>query len=260
MSRLMPRLHQLLIFYVFITTVAGSGALLSTLILGWYSASLGGGSNLTGETYYPTMIQLWGSQAGSPYSLVTSYSAVEQGSIGILYLAVAGLVVAGGLTGATTAYLMWRGADRTPRRFVTALLVATTLLALAGPVAVAFTQPTIVCSDSVVVTTPFEVAFPNNTSGAKLPCGWDMATSSGGPNYSLEWGISAGPQSSFYGTSNETGQAFSWGPGFGWYLAIAATALLALGAVVYSRADRSSGTSREKHGSEAGNTGPPRVG
>ncbi len=248
------------VFYAVITTVVGSALLVSTVILGWYSTSLGGGSNLTSETYYPTMVQLWGSQASGPYSVAVAYSTIELGSLAILYLAVIGLVVAGGLLGLITACQMWRGTVRTRRRFVSTLLVTTILLALAGPVVVAFAQPSIICSDSVVVTTPFVLAFPNNTSSAKLPCGWDMAMPNGGTNYSFEWGISPGPQTSFFGTNNETGQAHSWGPGIGWYLAIAASALLVVGAVEYGRASRASRTSQEVQDADASASGPPRVG
>lgn len=260
MSRLMPGSRQPSVFYAVITTVVGSALLLSTVILGWYSTSLGGGSNLASETYYPTMVQLWGSQASGPYSVAVSYSTIELGSLAILYLAVAGLVAVGGLLGMMTAYRMWRGTIRTWRRFVSTLLVVTILLALAGPVVVAFAQPSIVCSDSVVVTTPLALEFPNNTSSAKLPCGWDMATPNGGTSYSFVWGISPGPQSSFFGTNNETGQAHSWAPGIGWYLAIAASALLVVGAVGYARASRPSRTSQEVHDADASASGPPRIG
>ena len=248
------------VFYAVILTVVGSALLLSTVILGWYSTSLGGGSNLAGETYYPTTAQLWGSQAGGLYSVAVSYSTIDLGSLAILYLAVAVLVVAGGLLGTISAYRMWQGTNRTRRRFVSTLLVVTILFALAGPVMVAFAQPSIVCSDSIVVTTPFVLAFANNTSSAKLPCGWDMATPNGGSSYSFEWSFSPGPQSSFFGTNNETGQAHSWGPGIGWYLAIAASALLVVGTVEYGRASRASRTSREEHDADATASGPPRVG
>lgn len=50
------------VFYAVSMTVAGSAVLLSTIILGWYSASLGGGSNLAGETYYPTMARILNKQ------------------------------------------------------------------------------------------------------------------------------------------------------------------------------------------------------
>ncbi|MGA7861610.1 MAG: hypothetical protein WCB19_07110 [Thermoplasmata archaeon] len=234
--------------------LVGAALLLSSLFLGWYSMSLGSGSNFTAETFYPTSVQLWGSQGGSAYSAAASYSAIELGNTGMLYLAVAGLVVAGGLLGVTTAYLIWRSADptprllalaglrwrssdRIPRGIVSALLVVTILLALAGPVAVAFAQPGAVCSDSNVLSTPFVLAYPNNTSGARLPCGWDMAMPYG-IGYSFEWSASPGPQSSFFGTNNETGQVLSWGPSEGWYASLAGTAFLVLGALVYLRREQ----------------------
>lgn len=233
--------------------LVGAALLFSSLFLGWYSTSLGSGSNFTAETFYPTTVQLWGSQGGSAYSVAASYAAIELGNTGMLYLAVAGLVVAGGLLGVTTAYLMWRGADRTPRLLavrglrwrgsdrtprgiVPVFLVVTLLLALAGPVAVAFAQPGAVCSDSFFESTPFFLAYPNNTSGARLPCGWDVAMQIGQTSsYSFEGGISPGPQSSFFGTNNETGQELIWGPSEGWYISLAGTAILITGTLVYLR-------------------------
>jgi hypothetical protein len=276
----MPRPQGPLVFYAIIMTVAGSAALLSTLILGWYSTSLGGGSNVANETLFPTTVHLWGSQGGSPYSAIASYSAIELGNTGALYLAVTGLVAAGGLLGVTTAYLMWRGVDRTPRllaqaglmwrganrtprRVVSALLVITILLALAGPVAVAFAQPGIVCSDSVVVPTPFVLAqaYSNHTSGARPPCGWDMPTPIGQtPAYTFRLGTSPGPQTSFFGTDNETGQVLSWGPSVGWYLAMAASALLVIGAAEFGRATRRPELLQEKHQTNPDASDPPRVG
>jgi hypothetical protein len=277
---LMDRPGQPRLFFAVILIFVGSALLLSTVVLPWYSSSLAAGSNVANQTLCPATVVLWGTQGGNSYIALAFYSAVELRNTGVLYLVVAGLVVAGGLLGLRTAYLMRRGVDRTPRllaeaglrwggigrtqpTFVLILLGITIVLALSGPVVVAFAQPGVVCSDSIFApSTTFVLEHPNNTTLGSPRCEWEVAMPLG-TSYSFEGSNSPGPQSSFFGTNNETGQTgqvLSWGPSAGWYLALAASALLVIGAAEFGRATRRPELSREKPQTDPGALDPPRAG
>ncbi len=230
----MRRRRPARIFDAFILIAAGAALLLSTLVLGWYTITIGSGTFVAGETLYPTAVQIWGTGSGTSYSDAAAYSAIGAGHTGGLYLAVTCLVVAGALVGFLAAYRIRRDADRSHRRLVSALVVLTVVLAFAAPVLVAVAQPDTVCADSIFVSTPLVAPPSNNSSAASLPCVGDVTTPGGqGSGYGHYSVGPAGPQGSFFGSSNETGEPLTWGPSIGWYIALAASALLAIGAVMF---------------------------
>jgi hypothetical protein len=224
------------IFDAPLLVAAGSALLLSTLDLAWYVNSLGACCETWGETFYLTSVQVWNSGIESTSSGVTSYSSVGLAHTEILYLVITGFVIAGGVLGFCAAYLIRRNRNRAPRRWVSGLVVLTVILALAAPVLMVVAQPAAVCSDSHVVSAPLEAMQLNVSGGASLPCGWNMAYSNGDGGYGPGplWST-PGPQSSLFGGENLTGYWHSWAPSIGWYVALAASVLLLVGAVQFWR-------------------------
>jgi len=218
---------------------AGAALLLSTIDLAWYSSSLGGCCETNGETFYPTWVQVWDSGVEGTSSSGISYSSIQLVHTGTLYLVIAVLIVAGGLLGFSAAYAVRRTRGRAPRRWVSALVILTAIVALAAPGLVVVAQPAAVCADSVSTSAPFEAPPANMSTGGSLPCGWWIAY----PNGNGGWGPGSlwstpGPQSSLLGGENLSGYWHSWAPSIGWYIALAASALILVGAVEYWRAER----------------------
>jgi hypothetical protein len=217
--------------------VAGVAVLLSTLGLGWYATSYGTGRFVANETLYPTAVQLAGNQAdGSSYSDAVSFSAIGLDHTGALYGVVTVLVVFAALIGLVSAYLIRRDTTRSRRRQVSVLVVLAVLLAFAGPTLVVVAQPGAMCADSTGVQTPLVVDQPTiGTDSATLACSWDIAFPSSEGGYVYYGDHGPGPQSTLIGSNNDAGEPHSWGPSIGWYIALAASALLVIGAVAYLR-------------------------
>jgi uncharacterized membrane protein len=196
--------------------VVGAVLWLSTIVLGWYTASLGTGSAAVGETLDPTTVRIWGNQGGGIYSDAVLYPAAGLTHTGTLDLAITVLLVAGGLVGLSAAYLMRPSAKDDHRRFVSTLVVLAVLLAVAGPTLVVVAQPSALCSDFVLVGMPLLTSPLNHTSGATPPCGWDITTpSSTGSGYGHVSGSTSGPQASFWGSETGAGAPHTWGPDIG---------------------------------------------
>ena len=154
-------------------------------------------------------------------------------------VAITALLVAGGMVGLSAAYLLRHGASRPHRRIVPGLLVVAVLLAVAAPTVLVVAQPSALCSDFVAVGTPLLTSPSDNTSGATLPCGWDITTPlDPGPGFGHVSGSTPGPQSTFWGSENGTGEPHSWGPDVGWYVAWVAAAVLLAGALLHLRVGR----------------------
>jgi hypothetical protein len=215
----------------------GAALLLVTLFLGWYSMSLGSGASVARETFYPAATQLWGSQGGSSYSNLTSYSTVFMGETGMLYLVVTGLIVVGALMGFLTVYLIRSGIGRKHRRLVPSLAVLVVALALAGPMLVAVAQPATLCSEGAPTSTPFFAGPSNDSTGTSPDCGWEIVSPDNG-GYAFASGIGPGPQSSFFGTQNVSGQPLTWGPSDGWYVSVLASVTLLVGVFFLFRGAR----------------------
>jgi hypothetical protein len=219
---------------VLVLLVVGSAILISTLFQGWYITGLGPGptAGTFGETFYPTTVQVWGSPQGHSYSDFVSYFELNLNHTGLLYVSVTALIVVAGVIGPIAAYVLRRDADGTRRRFVSALVIMAVIVAAAGPVLVTVAQPSATCADWVPVGTPLVV--PSNSSGT-LPCGWDIYSPNGHGGYQAFSGSTSGPQSSFFGSENGTGEPHFWEPSVGWYLAWLATVFLLIGALLYLR-------------------------
>jgi hypothetical protein len=219
--------------------VVGAALLLSTIVLGWYTTSLGTGSSAIGETLYPTTVRIWGSQGGSTYSDAVLYPAAGMPHTGTMYLAITALLVTGGLAGLSAVYFMRTSGTHARRQLVSALVVLAVLSAVAGPTLLVVAQPGAICSDYVFVGTPFLTSPLNNPSGASLPCGWDITTPGGpGSGYGHVSGSTSGPQTSPWGSGNWTGEPHTWGPDIGWYVAWGATFVLLAGAVMHFQVGR----------------------
>jgi len=219
---------------------AGAALLLSTIDLPWYASSLGGCCETYGETFYPTWVQVWDSGVEGTASAGISYSSIQLFHTGTLYLVILILLVTGGLLGVSAAFAVRRGRHRVPRRWVSALVVLAAIVALAAPVLVVVAQPAAICSDSVVVSAPFEAPPASASTGGSLPCGWQMAYPDGYGGWApgSSWST-PGPQSSLMGGENLSGYWHSWAPSIGWYIALAASALILVGAAEYLRVERS---------------------
>jgi hypothetical protein len=219
--------------------IVGAALLLSTIVMGWYTTSVGNGSVRAGETLYPTTVRIWGTQGGETYAGPVLYPNAGLTHTGTVYLAITALLVAGGMVGLSAAYLLRHGASRPHRRIVSGLLVVAVLLAVAAPTVLVVAQPSALCSDFVAVGTPLLTSPSDNTSGATLPCGWDITTPlDPGPGFGHVSGSTPGPQSTFWGSENGTGEPHSWGPDVGWYVAWVAAAVLLAGALLHFRVGR----------------------
>jgi hypothetical protein len=219
--------------------IVGAALLLSTIVMGWYTTSVGNGSVRAGETLYPTTVRIWGTQGGETYAGPVLYPNAGLTHTGTVYLAITALLVAGGMVGLSAAYLLRHGAGRPHRRIVPGLLVVAVLLAVAAPTVLVVAQPSALCSDFVAVGTPLLTSPSDNTSGATLPCGWDITTPlDPGPGFGHVSGSTPGPQSTFWGSENGTGEPHSWGPDVGWYVAWVAAAVLLAGALLHLRVGR----------------------
>ncbi|MCI4365297.1 MAG: hypothetical protein L3K10_04460 [Thermoplasmata archaeon] len=187
-----------------------------------------------------------GSQEGKIYADPAPFADVSLPHVGTLYLVVALLVVIGGSLGILAGYFIKKGASDARRRLVSTLLLLTVIIALLGPLLLVVEQPAAICSDSHPgSSTPLAGPPTNDTGGMSIPCSWDIVTPRvGGSGYGFDSGITPGPQSSFFGTDNVSGQHHTWGPAMGWYLALASSAILGGGAVTFyrSRAGRPEGT------------------
>ncbi|MGA8274747.1 MAG: hypothetical protein WB789_05725 [Thermoplasmata archaeon] len=218
--------------------VMGATILLSTLFLGWYITSVGAGGGTYGETLYPTSVQLWHYQGGNlSQSQGYLYSQVGLGHTGNLYLSLAALIVIGGALGLLAAFRIRRRSDLTHRRLTAVLIILAVVIGFAGPVLVALAQPTTICSDSVFVGVPLGTALPHSSTGASLPCGWDVVAPLGqGHSNTYIYGGTPGPQSSFFGSENGTGEPHVWAPYVGWYLALLSSGFMLAGTLLYFRA------------------------
>jgi hypothetical protein len=220
--------------------VMGAVLLLSTLFLGWYITSVGAGGGTYGETLYPTSVQLWHYQGGNlSNSGGYLYSQVGLNHTGNLYLSVAVLIVVGGALGLLVAYRIRKRTDPRHRRLTVVLLVLAVVIGFTGPALVVLAQPTTICSDSIFVGTPLGTDFPHNSTGTSLPCGWDVVAPLGpGHSNSYIYGGTPGPQSSFIGSENGTGEPHTWAPYVGWYLAMLSSSFMLVGTLLYLRGER----------------------
>jgi len=218
--------------------LVGAVLLLSTLSLSWYTTSLGSGSNVERETFSPTSLLLWGSQSGSAYSTPTAYSAIGLQGVAALYQTVAWLILTAALLSAIAAFLLVSKLGRTRRWLVPAILVLAVVFALAAPVYAELAQPGVICSGPPVGA-PTAVAVSNNNSGSGPTCGWAiLQPGPPGSGYIFNSANTPGPQTSFVGANNASGQPLVWGPSIGWYMALVAPALIGGGALLYFRASR----------------------
>jgi hypothetical protein len=215
--------------------VVGSAVLLSTLFQGWFITGYRGPYSVSGETFYPTSVQLWGSSPRDSYSDWVSYFGLNLNYTGVLYSAVTSLIVFGAAIGLGAAYQLRRGVDPAHKRILSSVLILTVVVAAAGPALVTVAQPAATCADYVFAGTPLVVS--SNSSGT-LPCGWDIYSPNGHGGYGALSGSTAGPQSSFAGSENGTGYPHFWEPSVGWYLAWLATTLLLIGALLQLRQAR----------------------
>jgi hypothetical protein len=222
---------------VMVLLVGASSILISTLFQGWYITGLGPGpgAGTLGETFYPMTVQVWGSPQGHSYSDSVSYVGLNLNHTGLLYTGVTALIVVAVAIGLSAAYLLRRDTDGTRKRFVCTLVILAVILASAGPALVTVAQPSATCADWVFAGTPLVV--PSNSSGT-LPCGWDIYSPNGHGGYQAFSGSTPGPQSSFFGSENGTGEPHFWEPSVGWYLAWLATAFLLIGALLFIRGVR----------------------
>jgi hypothetical protein len=151
-----------------------------------------------------------GTYHGLTYSSSATYASANLSSVGVLYEAVLGL----GLTSAIAAfagmalgYVSAIGTVRLRRPVgIAAHLTDTSFVfALALPFLVVFIQPW---------------AYNSDSSGAGASCG-------GGSN----------PCNSFWGSISSGGVTGTWGAGAGWYIALIATILLLVAAVLFWRSE-----------------------
>lgn len=133
---------------------------------------------------------------------VRPFSSLGGNATGILYLGVQIVVLAGIALGTLGAYLALaaRGRHRWLRWSLVAVATAA-ILSVAAPAALALLQPLTLKQDN-----PSPAVF--------------------------------GPGFSFWGSETLSGTSLTWGPSFGWYLALGAFALLVAGLTVLYRARR----------------------
>jgi hypothetical protein len=229
----------------FVLLLVGSVILLLSLVQGWYTTSLGSGSSWVAQTFYPTTLQYLGSQSGGSYSYANLYGSVGFSQTGLLYTIIAGLIVLTGTLGIVSALLIRRAGGRARRRLITGILAGAVILAATGPILVAAAQPHTLCSDYVGVSTPFLEQPSNTSSVGSPPCGWDIVIPASPGGHSDISGLSPGPQTSFFGSDNLSGQYHTWGPSVGWYMAWAACGILLLGTLLYVRPSRGSRNSAQ---------------
>ncbi|HZY92980.1 MAG TPA: hypothetical protein VFG07_09470 [Thermoplasmata archaeon] len=222
--------------YTIVLLVFGSVLSLASLPLAWYTVTTWNGAAVYHESFYIASVQLSGSQGGSPYHDVAAYSTVWLSHTGQLYLAAAGLVLAGAALGGLTAWVLLRGSGRGNPGLGTALAVLTVLVAASGPGLLWAAQPATICADYSSTPAPLG-SPPSGNASSPTRCGWAIAipggSSSGYATYSES---SPGPQSSFVGFVTGT-YYHSWDAGVGWFVALAGAGvdLVALLAYLWTR-------------------------
>jgi ABC-type branched-subunit amino acid transport system permease subunit len=195
--------------------LAGSAVLLLVLALfvGWYSLTYTQQdalvANYWAETFFPgqavsgQVATLGGPFPGHFSKNVSDYAEQGLTRTGQLYEAVQLLVLSAIIVGAVGGFLALAPRAPSMRRkgVATSLLLACAVLALVAPIALVDLQPS---------------ALRQDPTGFNVP--WNS------------------PGASFFGscTYGQCGRNFgSWGPSWGWYLSVAAAALMVIAALVF---------------------------
>jgi hypothetical protein len=211
----------------------GAAVLASTVFVGWYAVSVvsGPGSGCTNlwESLAPFSVTVNGSGNNCGPAQVADYRTASLPATGTLYSTVLALVLGAAALAGVAGWGILRGRHRDSWWNLTIGAVGT-VLAAAAPVLLLLEQPAAICSDQGFSEIPFTVA-----SGSDGCNHWSFWTSTG---FSSTWWGSAGPWNSFVGGSHLGTTVFAWGPAIGWYLGIAAAALLALGVLLADRDSR----------------------
>jgi len=208
----------------------GAAALLATLFLGWYTVS----SSAASQTFYVAGVAVEQSGSGGSTNQAASYSDEFLPHVGALYEIAGGLVASAAALGLGVGCLIWAGWARTRTRILFSIAICAVLLAALGPALLAIDQPAAACADAQGFSPPLGEILPQ-ASGNGPSCTWEFYLGDGNW-YSPGLG-SSGPQTSFVGSTSQHGTTMTWGPGTGWYLALAGTAFYAVGVMLSSRKD-----------------------
>ncbi len=192
-----------------IRAIAGGGlmivaaiVLLSSISLSWYSTTGSyQGMIVTTVDFHPNDRVVVTNQGNS---IIEGYNSpsFNLNNTGLLYTAVEGLMIGGGILGLIGAALGFMvGARPNLRRGAVICGVLAFILAIAGPAALAIAQPGALASDS-------HGAFQYGAN------------------------TSAGPTNSFVGSVDTGGGTISWGPAIGFYLALLGGIIAIIGAIL----------------------------
>ncbi|MCI4340420.1 MAG: hypothetical protein L3J73_04045 [Thermoplasmata archaeon] len=181
--------------------IVGAVLLVSTIFLSWYTLSVSFNGQSGSIDLHPDN-QIVLTEAGVTVTESFSSSMTGLNSTGMLYTAVEGLMIGGGILGFIGAILGFMLGPRPNLRWGAILCgILAFALGIIGPVALALAQPGTLSSDS------HGSFFGGGTSGT-------------------------GPTSSFFGSATVGGASETWGPAIGFYLAIVAAVIALVGAIL----------------------------
>jgi hypothetical protein len=220
--------------FISVLFLAGAVIMLLSCALSWYTITSVGASPGTSDALppptYSDNFYLFEVVTTNPYgfnpdsgmesSSAHSYSSVQLPLTGELYFGLTGVVILSLTAALVAGFLTFKWTGSRGRRVTLLFAVLSASLALAGPLILLAAQPPIVCSDlgNQHHNTPLVPSADPATAG-RDGCVGDLT----GGGYVG----SAGPQSSFFGSTTGGGSALTWGPAAGWYFDLGATAAIA---------------------------------